>query len=642
MRFFLIFALREDENGMRSLRTFIRIVFAFLLLALVAACHRPLKVVEPAEGPSPELLTIDSLLWQQPDTALACLVSCFDACTTTEYNRHYANLLLSELLYKNDYSQTNRPELQQAVAYYDSLVRKAPPLQRGLGGFPPLKGGKGDSKHKPISNNDHFFLAARAHYINGVGYYENDSVIEACREYLKALEIMEGRFEEKELVGENARFMALTYTLLTGLFSDQYLHEQAIYFGKKSLVYYQKHDAVPWHKAWMLNEIGTHYDMMDSYDSAAIYYHMGLSVLPDTNSLMYRDISALLAFLSYKKDKTLDFSQSQMRILLSQAESEKEYLARCSIIGDIYYHEKQLDSAYVYFNKVFHHSQSVGSRKQAAEWLIDICKTQDRDSEILEYATFLTPFANQNENQSPLKSQLTKMFHDYERERLEIAHRKQFWKLSKYGGAALSAITLVFIVFHFFNKKRHRYLKSQNEEKERQFESIRYEYEIHQKALLGKLKQRNEELRAHKEEIENILKTLEKHQRRADWSSLGGFLEEDICKEIMNALHNKDIKREAKVGDHTEMKLSTTQLSRLDVAVEKHFQGFTKMLTDMYPRISNDEMHQCQLYLLDIEDVQIAHLLFCDYSTVKKRSRKLKTALNTEKKLRQFIKEIVL
>ena len=190
-----------------------------LLLALFSACHP--TPPEPAEvGANRALLTVDSLMWQQPDSALACLVSCFDAYTTTEYNRHYANLMLSELLYKNDYAQTNRPELQQAVAYFDSLVGEAPPLQRGSGGFPPLKGGKGDSKHKPISNNDHFFLAARAHYINGVGYYENDSAVPACREYLKALEIMEGRFEEKELIKEKANFMAMTYTRLTVIFSE--------------------------------------------------------------------------------------------------------------------------------------------------------------------------------------------------------------------------------------------------------------------------------------------------------------------------------------------------------------------------------------------------------------------------------------
>lgn len=149
-----------------------------LLLALFSACHRPLKVVEPAEMPSPELLTVDSLMWHQPDTALACLVSCFDACTTTEYNRHYANLLLSELLYKNDYSQTNRRELQQAVAYFDSLVGETPPS-------PPFKGvpaRAGDSKTNLKHNLA--FLAARAHYINGVGYYENDSAVQACTEHI--------------------------------------------------------------------------------------------------------------------------------------------------------------------------------------------------------------------------------------------------------------------------------------------------------------------------------------------------------------------------------------------------------------------------------------------------------------------------
>ena len=79
-----------------------RCIGLLLMAVFMAACTSSIKVPEPAETPSPELLTVDSLLWQQPDSALACLVSCFDACTTTEYNRHYANLLLSELLYKND------------------------------------------------------------------------------------------------------------------------------------------------------------------------------------------------------------------------------------------------------------------------------------------------------------------------------------------------------------------------------------------------------------------------------------------------------------------------------------------------------------------------------------------------------------
>ena len=99
------------------------------LFALAACTHKP-QVPEPVEGPTLELSAIDSLMWRQPDSALTRLLPWFDTCcrdaachvsTASAYNRHYANLLLSELLYKNDYSQTNRAELQRAVAYFDSI-----------------------------------------------------------------------------------------------------------------------------------------------------------------------------------------------------------------------------------------------------------------------------------------------------------------------------------------------------------------------------------------------------------------------------------------------------------------------------------------------------------------------------------------
>jgi len=140
-----------------------------LLIGLLAACA---KVPEPVEGPTPALQAIDSLMWQQPDSALLALMAYKG--DASEYNHHYAQLLTSELLYKNDYEQTNRPELQQAVAYFDSLVGETPPLQRGSGGF----------KTRPNQIDQTPFLAARAHYINGVGYYENDSAVQACTEYI--------------------------------------------------------------------------------------------------------------------------------------------------------------------------------------------------------------------------------------------------------------------------------------------------------------------------------------------------------------------------------------------------------------------------------------------------------------------------
>ena len=98
-------------------------------------------------------------------------------------------------------------------------------------------------------SDDLAFLDARSHYIKGVGSYERDSVVDACREYLQALEVMEDRFDEKDLVGHKARFMALTCTHLCVLYRNQYLHEQAISFGKLSLPYYESVLSTSWHLA---------------------------------------------------------------------------------------------------------------------------------------------------------------------------------------------------------------------------------------------------------------------------------------------------------------------------------------------------------------------------------------------------------
>ena len=103
-----------------------------------AACSPSVKVVEPVDGPSLELSAIDSLMWRQPDSALAQLqrfVASPAADSLDAFNGHYCQLLISELLYKNDWGQSNRKELLQAVAYFDSLVRLTPPLQRGLEGL---------------------------------------------------------------------------------------------------------------------------------------------------------------------------------------------------------------------------------------------------------------------------------------------------------------------------------------------------------------------------------------------------------------------------------------------------------------------------------------------------------------------------
>ena len=160
--------------------------------------------------------------------------------------------------------------------------------------------------------------------------------------------------------------------------------------------------------------------------------------------------------------------------------------------------------------------------------------------------------------------------------------------------------------------------------------------------MSGKLKKNNEILRLRKEEMENLRRKLKTQQNQKNWGGMDEFLNEEICRTIMGLLQGKEIKREAKRDDYPELHLSILQLSQLNIAVEKHFNGFGMMLTGLFPKISRDEMNQCQLYLLNLEDVQIAALLNCDYSTIKKRSGKLRKVFGTEKELLFFIRGFVL
>jgi len=465
------------------------IIGLFVMLALAACVKDPEPVVaehsRSIEGPtrkgafSSELSAIDSLMWQRPDSALACLLPYFDTCCAAEHDRHYAHLLLSELLYKNDYAQTNRAELQDAVVYFDSLSGIVDTRGVSLQGI-----GRRDASNASAQNMTptNVFLAARAHYIYGVGYYEQDSAVPACREYLKALEIMEERFAEKELVGKKAQFMAITYTHSTGLFSDQYLHEQAIFFGKEALRYYQKYDATSWHKAWMLDDIGSNYDMMKCFDSAESYYKTASMVVGDKNSLMYRDIAAHSAYLKYETGDQTN-AMIELHRLLSMAESERELLARSLCIGEIFYHEKQFDSAEVYLNKVFHGSTLIDSKKQAAEWLERICEVKNLSEEAVEYARFLVPFATENENQSLLKSQLTELYSVYNQFEIEKQHKSiknQTNRITYVFIGLLSVLLGVFVSYQIIKRKKQS-LEAQMKEEQ-------YAHMKQQAALSDRLK----------------------------------------------------------------------------------------------------------------------------------------------------------
>lgn len=593
---------------------YIGIVFFIVMVA----CTRPDgNPVETRHGTAaaPELSAIDSLMWQRPDSALMLLLPCLDTCCAAEYDRHYANLLLAELLYKNYEPQENRAQLQQAVAYFDSFANNVPPTTA--------------------------FLAARAHYINGVGYYEMDSAVPACKEYIKALEIMENHFTEKDLVGDKARFMAFTYTRLTDLFADLYLHEQAIYFSKRALEYYTQINTSSRQMARMLEEIGSHYDMMGQLDSAYCYYNKGMDLLSDTNNLTYRDLVTHLAFLAYYMGESSLTSVNQLQATMCQSESQTETLSRCTIIGEIYYHENQYDSAYIYLSKVFHESQNVGAKKQAAEWLVEICKVQNRDSEIFEYADFLVPFATQDENKGIIKSQLTERCNDYMQKESEVEYQdrmKRIYKTANKAIVLLISIISVVSFLYFVNTKRQKKMKIQQEETEKLLETERHSHRMQQAALTGKLKKSHDSLRLQSEKVARLQEEIKKGQFIPCEANYEAFLQEIPCQEIIKSLEGTNIKRISVAEDYPGLSLTPQKLSHLAIVTENYYQGFADRLRSLYPKITAMDLDICRLLLLGVNEKQVSILLHRDYSTIMEHVRKIKKAFKTESNLGDYIR----
>ena len=132
----------------------LNVIGIMLVLLLFPYCGRRDARQMDGQGNSAHaaLAGIDSLMWRRADSAFVLLqefVVSPEAEKLDTFDGHYCQLLISELLYKNDCEQTNREDLLQAVDFFDSLIVN-----------------KNDAnKREVVTQKQNVFLDVRAHYI---------------------------------------------------------------------------------------------------------------------------------------------------------------------------------------------------------------------------------------------------------------------------------------------------------------------------------------------------------------------------------------------------------------------------------------------------------------------------------------------
>ena len=551
---------------------------AILFLALTA-CHRPVETCHGASLTS-ELVSIDSLMQTRPDSALVLLQA-------SPKEDPYYQLLLSEALYKNDSAQLNRPELLEAMAHYDSL------------GCP--------------------FLSARCHYMNGVGYYEMDSVVQACQEYLKALEIMEGHFKEKDLVGHKAKFMALINNRLGNLFSEQFIMETAIICLENSLVFSRIMPISVYSVANANYHIGKQYHKLGQLDSANYYYMQALENMPDTQNLFYRDMVSTQAILDYQRTHLANPSVQRLRQVLNQTDDWEEKLTRYLSLGDIFFEAGEYDSSMLYLKDVFNNRQDEVSRIQAAEYLRIIYDSLGEQNQLEECIRFLAEHKKSNGQGKSQVSQLQDLFHNYLVQKQQIIVNQEKKAIVLKVVFVIVPVAFGVCIFLLIMVRRNK----------KRLENQRLVFQMENAALSGKLRKRNQMLQELRDKDLQQKNALSQHIEH----KASSFAEEPICRLIMKRVNEGRFKSQMDYAVYKEYAIDREQLLALREAADFHFNKFTIRLKKAYPQLTKGDLDYCCLYLLNLTDADISALMQRAYNTVNERNHKIRKILGVENNL---------
>lgn len=509
-----------------------------LLIGLVmmgASCETSTTSPRPSPGGEGEarwkLEAIDSLMWKEPDSALAVMMEFaakVEADSMDAFEGHYCQLLISELLYKNYYGQSNREALLKAVGYFDSIV--------ATNGY--KKDGRKTDAHGASLRERNVFMDARAHYINGVGSYEEGNVVRTCEEYLMALELMEKNFKEEDLIGFKAQFMALTYNRLGDLFSEQFMMESAVDCYECALAFCRIESTSRQGVPSIIYRIGQQYDMMGEKEKAREYYEKALDEISYDDNLCYRDLASIVALCDYQLDSNASLFFNNMKQILAQAEDEKERLARFLTVGAVFFEEKLYDSAMHYFVPVFSNDIDEASRIQAADYLLVIYEHLGDKEKSDECVRFLVDHKKPEGEDKALVSKLEELYKNYMNKKhnkeAEAERKKSIEKTVRIIVPIAVAVALVILVaakqrgWKMLKQQQAKADKTLEETAKRHEEALKLKELQHEQELKTKQaealqkmeaakRSHEEELKRQRAETERLLEEAErKHQQKME------------------------------------------------------------------------------------------------------------------------------
>lgn len=575
----------------------INLLFVTILLSVICSCDGK---------PYPHLMQMaDSLVDMYPDSALVLLEQLKDNIREEpKATRMYYHLLTIKAKDKSYPIFTSESLIKPLLDYYEKKKDKkhlpevyyyAGLAYRNIGDAPQaldysqkaLNASKGDINYR---------LIYKIYHQIGMIYHYNQS------EHSKSIEPFKNAYQYAVLSGDST---LMTYGLLfiARGFQGEDLDSLSLYYSKASEMAQKIHN-------------------MDLYSIVNVEWG-----------------SCYLQEKEYQK--AYDALLASQKSIIHPA----TYYFTCA---NIFYETNRLDSAQHYYEKILsinnhHYNRSAyyNDQRKSYKMLSNIARKQENPIKALEYIDKYMIYgdslqkAREAEDIKKMNARFNYQFREKENHRLESLTQKQETRIMLLSAGIICILTLILstCIIYLLRRKQRAILVERQKEKlkdiaEEQYRSSQ-EFIIANEKRIELIKEKQRDTENKKNEMEKTLQEAEKElleltnkqietKQKIHVLSEKAFKESQIYKDFYHVAkmpHSETISEKGRI--------TTEDWEELKIAINKTYNDFTKRLRDLYPQISEHEIHICILLKMSIPPTNIADITARSKQAINSSRKKL-------------------
>lgn len=537
-----------------------RILYFFIIsLISLASCQQAPTLL-------PELKVADSLVWEQPDSALAILTQMPKPSPSDRLNDATWCLLYTQARDKCYLPHTSDSLINVAVRYFE--------------------------------RRDDWRRKAQAWFYRGQVELDRKNIKEAVAYYVKAKDILD-RADDP--------FLAYSvYSSLGSIYRYRGLYDASLEELRLCVKEIMKTKQNPYW-SYSYSELGRTFAEMGQWDSAYFYFNYSRENAQIINDKKREAmaLNELSAVFQAQKDFDQALSFARKNIALKIAEQDTANLPQSYYgLGCIFYDMDEMDSAKVYFNKSLY-TNNLYTLSNAYLGLSNIAREENNDKASDEYHRLYKTY-HDSIYKKPTVKELADVQSDYEYDKLETASHKSERSSFYQKFALCSIIIFLIIVFYFILRKKNLKI-SQSENNQQALAD--YETKIEQtEQNIHALQKANTQL---KEE----LATSEENLQEKDWH-ISKFRQN--LQDLINYFRKTN-----QALPSTIHALKKEEFALLVQETDLMYDNFSKRLQKAYPSLTKEDISYCCLLKLGFTYKEIAKMYPVSNNAVLKRKYRI-------------------